>query len=76
MNFQNPNEIIDSVNGFHFSYTEKGEWICKAITPTPLKKKIAEKPQIKVVEEIETEYLKEFGRMIEGTVKDIAKYLD
>lgn len=60
-------------NAFEYTFLENGDWLFKAI---PLKKKkFVEKPQIKVVEEIEKNYLETFEKRMVGITKDITKYL-
>lgn len=61
------------LNGFKAIQDERGEWLYKATSPTPLKKKVIEKPSLKVIEEIEEEYLDYFEKMLVATVKEITK---
>lgn len=59
-------------NAFEYTFLENGDWLYKA---TPLKKKVSEIPQIKVVIEIEKVYQEAFNKRMVGITKDIAKYL-
>lgn len=62
-----------SLNGFTAIQDEDGKWLYKATGPTPLKKKVIEKPSLKVIEEIEKNYLDYFEKMLVATVKEITK---
>jgi len=65
-----PNQI--NLSHFSFTFTEEGEWIYKAVQ-VPFKKKVQEKPALKVIEEIEEEYLDYFEKMLVASVKEIVK---
>lgn len=69
--------ITDKENGFEYTFTENGEWLYKAIAPTPLaKKKIAvEKPAFKVSESIEKRYHQRYDKALIDAVKDVTRYL-
>lgn len=70
-------KIVDQENGFEFTFNEGGDWIWKAIKPTPLAKKATtkEKPFFKVSEDIEKKYHQRFDAAILQGVKDVTRYL-
>lgn len=59
--------------GFEYTFTEKGDWLYKAL---PVRKlQVQEKPQIKVCNDIEEAYHKFWGNQLAHIVKDISRYL-
>jgi hypothetical protein len=69
MDFQKIN-----LNGFEFTFKDDGSWIYKAIPFSKVQKPI-EKPQLRVVEDIEAKYKKLFDTMLFNTVREVTKYL-
>jgi hypothetical protein len=73
----NHNEILDSKNGFLFSFNqETGDWLWKAL---PVKKQPhsgREKPFFKISEDIENTYHQLYDKALVNGVKNIARYLN
>ena len=61
-------------SNFEFTYND-GEWLWKAIN-IPLKKKISEQPQYKVVHDIEKKYQESYSSYLSAIVKDVNEYLN
>lgn len=70
-------KIVDHENGFEYTFQENGDWIWKAIKPTPLaqKKSSKEKPFFNVSVDIEKVYHQRFDRALLDGVKDVTRYL-
>ena len=71
---QNKKQIVHLNNGFKFIFNDDNEWVYKALPIKP-KKKIAEDPQFKVIDDIEGKYKKDFDNCLGEIVKDVARYL-
>lgn len=70
----NPNQI--NLNGWEFTYTERGDWISKAVPFSKSKSILPEQPHYKIVNELEERYEKKMERCLAEGLKDIVKYLN
>lgn len=67
-----------SLNGYIFTFTDKSEWICKAMPDVPVlsrKNKKDTSSKFPVQNNIEKDYADEFEKCLVVATKDIAKYL-